>query len=719
MQLRENSIAAETHGLQSSKQFSIRLNPKAFEILSAQIYKDRILAPIRELICNAYDAAKEDFEVTLPTALNSTFAVRDYGPGLSHEDATTLYTTYFDSTKGHNNDAIGGFGLGSKSPFAYTDQFTVDSFHGGICRSYVCYRDKGIPTISLISETTSNNRTGLRVAFAVRPEDRMVFSEKYNKFACYVPFKIRSNSAVEPIVLHKLTSNISYEPHPFNLIHGYYTQNLILARMGLVCYSIADFDSICKLPFFLKDLFKHKVNIIDFPIGSLSIAPSRETLSYDEPTKQVILKTIMDYRDFVISTAKKEFDAIKTSDPWFDQIKAHIAIRRKFPSVENLGLQIPYQWERTISQDKLNGETKSASYKIQIQFNYGQLTHRLWYLGKFDTNLKINVGKILENLFATFGIKFNCFNYKFTPNTVKINNSSLTYYNDLTHEFFSTNSIYVIKSSKPILKPSSARLVEWAKNNIKGYFEEPIFFNVEDEAKLITWLNDNIFIGEKAKVTYINYDSYTATPVKRESKPAAVFIFNNGTWTDSEIVIQEDKTKQHYYVLSENKYVNISYQIFKILEHLTPDPKTFIAFPKSRYAALKKKADAAGWKHYKDYDFSQVDWKAFSSTHASYSALHPNPDVVRLLAVLKDAGYKFPSEWNKVIERKELILKTDLMDYTVESFKREFNLTISPPSVTITLDDIRKLFNPDWLSIYRNSSRYWTDEQIIQIFKGK
>lgn len=88
---------------------------------------------IRELSCNAkdahVDAGKGDvpFEIHLPNDLEPWFAVTDFGIGLSHEDVTGLYRTYFDSTKTKSNDVTGQFGIGSKSPFAYVDQFTVEA----------------------------------------------------------------------------------------------------------------------------------------------------------------------------------------------------------------------------------------------------------------------------------------------------------------------------------------------------------------------------------------------------------------------------------------------------------------------------------------------------------------------------------------------------------------------------------------------------------------
>ena len=67
----------------------------------------------------AWDAAKGDFEVELPTELSPVFRVRDYGRGLSHADRTGIYTKLYASTKRESDQELGGWGLGRFSPFAY------------------------------------------------------------------------------------------------------------------------------------------------------------------------------------------------------------------------------------------------------------------------------------------------------------------------------------------------------------------------------------------------------------------------------------------------------------------------------------------------------------------------------------------------------------------------------------------------------------------------
>ena len=136
-------------------EFRIRNSAKAFSILSSGLYANKVRAIIRELSCNAVDshtaAGKSDtpFDVHLPNSLEPWFSIRDYGTGLSAEQVTNIYTTYFESTKTASNEFIGALGLGSKSPFSYTDNFTVTAVQNGIKGVYTAFiNESGVPSIA-------------------------------------------------------------------------------------------------------------------------------------------------------------------------------------------------------------------------------------------------------------------------------------------------------------------------------------------------------------------------------------------------------------------------------------------------------------------------------------------------------------------------------------------------------------------------------------------
>ena len=79
----------QSSGIQETSSFGIEVNSTAFDILSSKLYTDKIMAVIRELSCNAYDAHvmkygenfSKQFEVHIPTMLEPFFEVKDFGIG--------------------------------------------------------------------------------------------------------------------------------------------------------------------------------------------------------------------------------------------------------------------------------------------------------------------------------------------------------------------------------------------------------------------------------------------------------------------------------------------------------------------------------------------------------------------------------------------------------------------------------------------------------------
>ena len=175
--------------------FQIKNSPKAFGILSSGLYSNKVKAIIRELSCNAWDSHvqsgnSDPFDVHLPNELEPWFSVRDYGTGLSHEQIMSLYTTYFDSTKTGSNDFVGALGLGSKSPFSYTDNFTVTSVVDGWKGIYSAYiDDQGLPAIAQMSSSDTDEANGLCVSFSVKETDFYAFRDESQRVYPYFAVK--------------------------------------------------------------------------------------------------------------------------------------------------------------------------------------------------------------------------------------------------------------------------------------------------------------------------------------------------------------------------------------------------------------------------------------------------------------------------------------------------------------------------------------------------
>ena len=156
-------------------------------------YSNTQLAVVREITANALDAnaeanAERAIEVKLPTSMTPTFAVRDFGGGLSQEDVFGLYSKYGKSTKRESNNYIGAFGIGKFAPLSYGDNFTCVSYHGGKKTSYNIFVNEDDDTkISKLHEEPSNEPTGLSVEVAVADNDVNSFNDIAKEFFVFFP----------------------------------------------------------------------------------------------------------------------------------------------------------------------------------------------------------------------------------------------------------------------------------------------------------------------------------------------------------------------------------------------------------------------------------------------------------------------------------------------------------------------------------------------------
>ena len=151
-------------------------------------YSNTRLAVIREISANALDAnteanSKRKIEIVLPSNMNPTFSVRDFGGGLSKEDVFGLYSKYGKSTKRESNNYIGAFGIGKFAPLSYGDNFTCVSYHGGKKTSYNIFVDEHDDTkIVQLHEEKSSEPTGLSIEVAVAESDISAFREDTANF---------------------------------------------------------------------------------------------------------------------------------------------------------------------------------------------------------------------------------------------------------------------------------------------------------------------------------------------------------------------------------------------------------------------------------------------------------------------------------------------------------------------------------------------------------
>lgn len=277
-------------------EFRIRNSAKAFGILSSGLYANKIRAIVRELSCNAVDShvaagrADEPFEVHLPTSLEPWFSVRDFGVGLSHEQVVNIYTTYFESTKTASNEFIGALGLGSKSPFSYTENFSVTAVQNGTKGIYTAFiNEQGVPSIALMTTESTDEANGVEVKFAV-PNSNDFGKFRQEAQEVYRWFSLRPQvTGVYQFEIPDLQYSIrDIVPGVHGLEISRYRSHSTqsYAVMGNIAYPIEvpNTDSVLGS---LGSLLNCGL-VMHFDIGELEFQASREGLSYIPQTIQAI-----------------------------------------------------------------------------------------------------------------------------------------------------------------------------------------------------------------------------------------------------------------------------------------------------------------------------------------------------------------------------------------------------------------------------------------------
>ena len=325
MKVQHVQTSVITNGTGDEHTAKIKGSAKAFQILSGSLYSDKILAVVRELSCNAYDAHVANgnpdtpFEIKLPTNWDATFYVKDYGTGLSDDQVKNLYMTYFDSTKQDSDDFVGQLGLGSKSPFSYGATFNVESRYNGIKSVYTCYKNTdGVPSVREMGSAATDEPNGVTISMGVKASDIAAF-QRAAKFALMY-------FAVQP----KYVGVSNFTAHPvkytaqgngWKMRSGDSVYEGIRVVQGGVSYPVNvetmyellnDSESDHRVTHFMCYTAADLNLDILVNVGDVEIAPSREALTYDVRTSENLVKHMLDVEEEMRKSIVDELNAEPT-----------------------------------------------------------------------------------------------------------------------------------------------------------------------------------------------------------------------------------------------------------------------------------------------------------------------------------------------------------------------------------------------------------------------
>lgn len=190
---------SESSGVEETQMsFDTSKTAKLFHMLSNTLYSDKPSSVIRELSSNAYDSHKKagkldvPFELVAPTYENPTLIVRDFGTGLTEEEARRTILCYLGSDKDGTDEFIGGWGIGSKSPFAYATTYDVIVTKGFKFTHFTCWKDEnGIPKTAVMDSGDSILENGVEMRVPVDTNDISRFSDAVERYMNWTNYNVR------------------------------------------------------------------------------------------------------------------------------------------------------------------------------------------------------------------------------------------------------------------------------------------------------------------------------------------------------------------------------------------------------------------------------------------------------------------------------------------------------------------------------------------------
>lgn len=396
-----------SYGNKEKKSFKVSTkNSKFFRVMSDTLYSDKIGSIIRELSSNAVDAQRSQktldkpYELFLPCLENPRFCIRDYGTGLPPNLFEDVFVVYFESSKDESEEDIGGFGLGAKTPFSYTDTFVVRSYYEGKIYTYVVAFSGDEPEYEMTSIEDTDLPSGLEIYFDVEPKDFAKFQAKTFEillWSDYIPniwfnstydengfFQTDTNNSIinyrEKIIEAKksLIENdkviIADRDYQNSFKQGYQPTSRLPSKLcviqGGVLYPVST-DISEKVSNFSANYSNTQKSIcIKCKIGEISLTPSRESIEANEKT---------------INNIEKHIDEIEKQ---FDQhVKSYIQ------SKKDSKFSVARELMRTLNIRNHNNEIKDIIH-FSILFNQKSKEKiNKFFQEKFDEGLHAYVGR--------------------------------------------------------------------------------------------------------------------------------------------------------------------------------------------------------------------------------------------------------------------------------------------------------------------------------------
>ena len=276
------------------------------DILS-KLYAYPIRTLVQEYICNGRDAMREagtwgklPIEITVPNTLDPIFKVRDFGVGISPDRMENIFVNYGSSTKRNTNTQTGGFGIGAKSAFSYTDSFTVTSYYNGVRYLYVAHLgDEG--GVNLVNQHATSQPNGVEISIGVKPKDIAEFRNAVQRCVRFWSEPIKFLGSKD---IHQLKPTLTLGNMSVFDVSGSEARTIYLID-GIEYDLMEDSSSNYNRLYSRYNNYLHSGNSIvalNVNNGYFKIASSRERLENNDQNKA--------YQDKMLSNCRNKIDEI-------------------------------------------------------------------------------------------------------------------------------------------------------------------------------------------------------------------------------------------------------------------------------------------------------------------------------------------------------------------------------------------------------------------------
>ena len=276
------------------------------------LYSDPVSAVVREYVSNAYDSHVRAGNLSTPIETSfdphtNIFTVEDFGVGMSKQEIIDVYSKYGLSTKNNTNSEIGAFGLGAKSALAITDRFDITARKNGMeTVAYVEKNSKGVGVFHFVSETVTDKPNGFTVKVQTSRLNTYLkdilsntWQPAHELFLPYKQEEIIFNNKTLPSISEPLWETVEQDGEVLGWVAytvpalnpEYKPQEHVTPESNLY-YNVGKVLYTSDSPVTKNWRNRYRAYsprlIINLPIGSVDLTPSRESLMGTQKTEETL-----------------------------------------------------------------------------------------------------------------------------------------------------------------------------------------------------------------------------------------------------------------------------------------------------------------------------------------------------------------------------------------------------------------------------------------------